>query len=85
MNDERLGAVWAPPYRLDLTTLRTRGPHRLRVEVGNSALNVMAGRPLPDYRLLHLRYGPRFDPQDMDKVRAMPSGLQQAPVLRWVP
>jgi hypothetical protein len=35
----------------------------------------MANRALPDYRLLNLRYGTRFEPQDMDHVRAMPSGL----------
>jgi hypothetical protein len=80
-----VGAVWAPPYQVDITTLRDRGPHRLRIEVGNSALNVMAGRPLPDDRLLHLRYGQRFDPQDMDKVRPQPSGLLTAPVLRRLP
>lgn len=85
VNDTAVGAVWAPPYQVDLTTLPTRGPHRLRIEVGNSALNVMAGRPLPDYRLLHLRYGQRFDPQDMDKVLPMPSGLQAAPTLRRLP
>lgn len=35
----------------------------------------MAGHALPDYRLLNLRYGVRFEPQDMDKVRAEPAGL----------
>jgi hypothetical protein len=35
----------------------------------------MAGRSLPDYRLLNLRYGERFTPQDMDKIAALPSGL----------
>jgi hypothetical protein len=85
VNDVAVGAAWAPPYQVDLTTLETRGPHRLRIDVGNSALNVMAGRPLPDYRLLHLRYGQRFDPQDMDEVRPQPSGLQAPPVLRRLP
>jgi lysophospholipase L1-like esterase len=35
----------------------------------------MAGRALPDYRLLNLRYGTRFEPQDMDKIQPIPSGL----------
>ena len=47
----------------------------LPVVVGNLALNHMAGRPLPDYRLLNLRYGVRFEAQDMDKVQPVPSGL----------
>jgi hypothetical protein len=38
-------------------------------------MNYMAGRKLPDYRLLNLRYGERFQAQDMDKVQAIPSGL----------
>jgi hypothetical protein len=37
--------------------------------VANVAINHMAERALPDYRLLNLRYGNRFEPQDMDKVR----------------
>ena len=38
-------------------------------------MNYMAGHSLPDYRLLNLRYGERFQPQDMDKVQAIASGL----------
>jgi hypothetical protein len=43
--------------------------------VANTAINHMAGRALPDYKLLNLRYGARFEPQDMDKVQPAPSGL----------
>jgi len=35
----------------------------------------MAGRRLPDYRLLNLRYGERFQAQDMDKVQPVTAGL----------
>ena len=35
----------------------------------------MAGRALPDYKLLNLRYGVRFEAQDMDKIQVTPSGL----------
>jgi hypothetical protein len=35
----------------------------------------MAGHALPDYKLLNLRYGTRFDPQDMDQVQPVPAGL----------
>jgi hypothetical protein len=38
-------------------------------------MNYMAGHSLPDYRLLNLRYGERFQPQDMDKVQPIVSGL----------
>jgi hypothetical protein len=51
------------------------GENRIKIVVANLALNYMAGRRLPDYRLLNLRYGERFQAQDMDKVQAAPAGL----------
>jgi hypothetical protein len=43
--------------------------------VANLALNVRAGQGLPDYRLLNVRYGERFKPQDTELVKPMPSGM----------
>jgi hypothetical protein len=51
------------------------GVNRVKVIVGNLAINYMAGHSLPDYRLLNLRYGVRFEAQDMDKVQPVASGL----------
>jgi hypothetical protein len=75
VNGTRVGSSWCPPYRLDVSRALHPGRNQLRIEVGNLAINHMAGRALPDYRLLHLRYGARFEPQDMDKVQPVPSGL----------
>jgi hypothetical protein len=75
VNDRRAGSLWAPPYTLDVTDLLRPGPNAFRIEVANVAINHMAGRALPDYRLLNLRYGTRFEPQDMDKVKPVPAGL----------
>ncbi|HTH37242.1 MAG TPA: glycosyl hydrolase, partial [Pyrinomonadaceae bacterium] len=75
VNGQRAGSLWCPPYRLDVTSLIRPGKNSLRIVVGNTALNHMAGRKLPDYKLLNLRYGERFQPQDMDQVQALPSGL----------
>ncbi len=75
VNGKRAGAVWAPPYRIAVTSLLRPGVNRIRVLVANTAINHMAGRPLPDYRLLNSRFGTRFEPQDMDKVQPAPSGL----------
>jgi hypothetical protein len=52
-----------------------RASNKIRIEVANTAMNYMAGHSLPDYRLLNLRYGERFQAQDMDKIQALPSGL----------
>ena len=75
MNGQKVGSLWSPPYRLDVTTPLRRGSNTIRIEVANTALNYMAGRKLPDYKLLTLRYGERFQAQDMDKVQALPSGI----------
>lgn len=75
VNDKRAGSLWSPPYRLDITSFVEDGINRIRVVVANLALNHMAGRALPNYRLLNLRHGVRFQDQDMDKVQPIPAGL----------
>lgn len=75
VNDVRVGAVWCPPYSLEVRKFLRPGANKIRIQVANTAMNYMAGHSLPDYRLLNLRYGERFQPQDMDKIQALPSGL----------
>ena len=75
INQKRAGSVWCPPYELDITPVVTAGPNALDITVGNTAMNEMAGRALPDYRLLNLRYGERFVPQGVADVKPLPSGL----------
>jgi hypothetical protein len=75
VNGSFAGNVWRPPYRVDVTQRVKPGENQLRIVVGNTAMNAMAGKPLPNYRLLWDRYGRLFEPQDMDKVSALPSGL----------
>ncbi|HEY2865457.1 MAG TPA: hypothetical protein VGJ02_00070, partial [Pyrinomonadaceae bacterium] len=75
VNGQRAGSLWAPPYRLDVTRLLKPGGNDLKIVVGNTALNYMAGHRLPDYRLLNLRYGERFQAQDMNKIKVLPSGI----------
>ncbi len=84
VNGKRAGSVWTPPYRLDVTENLKKGVNTLRIVVANLAVNHMAGRPLPDYKALHAKYGPRFDPQDMDKLQAEPAGLLGAVYLLGV-
>ncbi|HEX5410230.1 MAG TPA: glycosyl hydrolase [Terriglobia bacterium] len=75
VNGKRAGSVWHPPYELEITEWLHTGANTLRVVVGNLAINSTAGQSLPDYRLLNLRYGKRFAPQDMDNLQPLPSGL----------
>lgn len=75
VNDQRAGSVWRPPYELDVTKLLHAGENRIRVVVGNLAINDLAGQSLPDYKLLNSRYGVRFTPQDMENLKPLPAGL----------
>jgi hypothetical protein len=75
VNGQRAGSVWCPPYSVEIKDLLRPGVNKLRVLVSNTAVNYMAGHSLPDYRLLNLRYGERFQPQDMDKIQPVTSGL----------
>jgi lysophospholipase L1-like esterase len=75
VNDQRAGAVWCPPYSIDVTKLLKPGVNKLRIVVGNTAINYMAGQKQPDYKELNQRYGERFQPQDMENLQPLPSGL----------
>jgi hypothetical protein len=75
VNGKRAGALWHPPYRIDLTSLLQSGENRLEIHLYNTAINEMAGQPPRDYSALNARYGKRFEPQDMDHLQPLPSGL----------
>ena len=75
INGRRAGSIWHPPYSMDVTSFLRRGQNEIRIEVANTAVNYMAGHALPDYRLLNLRYGERFQDQDLQRIRPLPSGL----------
>jgi len=75
VNGKSAGDLWHPPYRLDVTALVRAGTNELQIVVANTAINELAGRAAPDYRLLNLRYGEKFAPQDMDHLEPLPSGI----------
>jgi hypothetical protein len=75
VNGKLAGAVWHPPYNLDLAPFLRAGANDLRIVVANTAINELAGRAAPDYTLLNLRYGERFTPQDTNNLAPQPSGI----------
>jgi hypothetical protein len=75
VNGNLVGSVWHPPYELEITSLLHTGVNSLEITVGNLAINELAGNALPDNRLLDLRYTKRFEPQDMQGLEPVPSGL----------
>jgi hypothetical protein len=75
VNGQLAGSVWHPPFTLNIGTFLHAGTNELKIVVANTAINELAGRAAPDYRLLWLRYGKRFAPQDMDHLEPLPSGI----------
>ncbi|MRW88571.1 glycoside hydrolase [Duganella sp. FT80W] len=75
VNGQRAGAVWHPPYQVDVTKLLKPGTNRIEVQVANLSINMLAGQERPDYRLLSARYGQRFVPQDTHLITPRPSGM----------
>ena len=75
VNGQRAGSLWHPPYRIDISNLVHRGTNQVEVRAYNTAVNLLAGQPPHDYTALRAKYGRRFDPQDMDNLKPIPSGL----------
>jgi hypothetical protein len=75
VNGKRAGSAWHPPYSVDVTKFLHAGQNEIRIVVGNTAINELAGRSLPDYKLLNLRYGERATPQDMKDLHPLPAGI----------
>jgi hypothetical protein len=51
------------------------GQNQLRVVVANLAINEMAAKALPTYKLLKDRYGDRFQPQGFENFHTLPAGM----------
>ncbi len=75
VNGKGAGTLWHPPYRLLVTNLMHPGENRIEIHVYNTAINLLSGQPPRDYTALRAVYGRRFDPQDMDDLQPVPSGL----------
>jgi hypothetical protein len=75
LNGQRAGSLWHPPYRLDVSKLLKPGENHIEIHVYNTALNAWSAVPPHDYKPLIEKYGDRFQMQDLDKVRPIPSGL----------
>lgn len=75
VNGKRAGALWHPPYRLDITPFIRPGENQLEIRVYNTAINELAGQPPRDLTALRAKYGTRFEPQDQDRIHPIPSGL----------
>ncbi|MGW6194836.1 glycosyl hydrolase [Kribbella sp. NPDC055110] len=84
LNDIRCGAIWAPPYRVDITDAARPGANSLRIVVHNTAANALSA----DQHLLEAaadstaQFGRRFDLQHIEHAADyLISGLLAAPTV----
>jgi hypothetical protein len=82
INGSLAGSVWKPPYEVNATGLLRAGSNTIRVVVANLGINRLAGTARPDYRLLNLRYGERFQEQDWQNVQPVACGMLGPVTLR---
>ena len=75
INDQTVGALWHPPYRLDITKYLKLGMNHIEIRVFNTALNAWSALPPRDYKPLIAKYKDRFQMMDLDKVAPIPSGI----------
>ncbi|SEF92266.1 alpha-L-rhamnosidase [Bryocella elongata] len=75
INGKPTGALWHPPYRLDVTSLLKPGVNHIEIHVYNTAFNAWSALPPHDFKPLIAKYGDRFQMQELDKVKPLPSGI----------
>jgi hypothetical protein len=75
INGQAAGALWHPPYRLDVTRFLRSGVNHIEFHVFNTALNAWSALPPRDYAPLIAKYGDRFQMQDLNRVMPISPGL----------
>ncbi len=81
VNGRRAGAVWCPPYTMDVTGLLKSGANQIRIQVANRAINFLANHKDVDQTLVKADPrlgGNRFTNEDLSRVQPLPSGLFRA-------
>jgi hypothetical protein len=81
VNGKRVSSVWCAPWTADLTGTFHAGENTIEVRVANTDVNLLASRPPTDYRALNAKYGEKFQPQDMNNLQPLPSGMLGSPKL----
>jgi hypothetical protein len=75
VNGQDAGTLWHPPYSVDITNFLKTGTNVIELHVFNTALNAWSALPPRNYAPLKARFGDRFQMQDLDQVRPLPSGI----------
>jgi hypothetical protein len=78
INGKRAGAVFCPPYQVDITGLLKPGANQIDIQVANTSVNAISAKTYPtyDYKAVTEKYGNRFQPQGMPLLsQPLPSGI----------
>ncbi len=78
VNGQRAGAVYAPPFEVNVSGLLKAGENQISIQVANTSVNAIAAKPYPtyDYAGVTREFGNRFQPQGMEVLSTpLPSGL----------
>jgi hypothetical protein len=75
IDGQRAGSLWHPPYRLEVTKFLKPGQNHIEIRVYNTAINAWSAQPPRDFSPLIDKFGDRFQMQDLDKVKPVPSGI----------
>jgi hypothetical protein len=75
INGKPAGALWHPPYRLDVSKLLKSGQNHIEIRIYNTRLNAWAALPPHDFGPLIAKYGDKFQMQDLNKLAPVSSGL----------
>ncbi len=82
INGKAAGALWCPPYRLDVTNFLKDGANEIRVEVYNTLINrIASAKSPPNYTAVIKQYGVRFRMQELENAQPLPSGILGEPRL----
>jgi hypothetical protein len=76
VNKKEVGALWCPPYKLDISNEIIEGENIIEIRVFNRLLNYLSAKPSPNFSELNEQFGTRFDKiQDYDDIKPVDSGL----------
>ncbi|MDQ8192823.1 glycosyl hydrolase [Coraliomargarita sp. SDUM461004] len=77
INGKKVGTLFAPPYKVDITQAIVAGQNQLEIKVYNRLVNQLSHQVLYDFSAVHAQYGQRFDGiQDVESYRTESSGLK---------
>lgn len=82
VNGKRVGSLWSPPYKIEITGFLQKGTNEIKIEVYNTAINTLSEKgKMFDMKPLVEKYGLRTRLQDFERITPVTSGIISVPKL----